>query len=131
MDNKAFISIEFLFSIFIILIISTGLLVYSHNAIGSSLNIESNFHHRMILDSVADTINQVDSHSEGYSKYLELPKTDEDYILLFEGNKLTIEYANKKGETILPFVDSYASYKLYGEHIYIVEKTHEGRILIR
>ena len=131
MDNKGFISVEFLFSLFIILIVAAGLLVYSQNTINSSLNIESDMNHRLILDNVANTINQVDSQGEFYSKYLKLPITDKNYVLTLDRNKLTIEYDNKKGEMFVPFIDSYSSYKMYPGHIYVIEKTHEGKILIK
>lgn len=131
MDNKGFISVEFLFSLFIILIVATGLLVYSQNTINSTLNVESDLNHRLILDNVANTINQVDSQGEFYSKYLKLPVTDKNYVLTLERTKLTIEYDNKKGEMIVPFIDPYSTYKMYPGHIYVVEKTHEGKILIK
>ena len=131
MDNKGFISVEFLFSLFIILIVAAGLLVYSQNTINSSLNIESDMRHRLILDNVANTINQVDSQGEFYSKYLKLPKTDKNYVLTLDKNKLIIEYDNKKGEMSVPFIDSYSSYKMYPGRIYVIEKTHEGKILIK
>ena len=131
MDNKGFISVEFLFSLFIILIIATGLLVYSQNTINSSSNIESDFNHRLILDNVANTINQVDSHGEFYSRYIKMPVTDKNYVLILEKNKLTIEYGNKKGEMFVPFIDSYSTYKMYPGCIYEIEKTHEGKILIK
>lgn len=131
MDNKGFISVEFLFSLFIILIVAAGLLVYSQNTINSSLNIESDMRHRLILDNVANTINQVDSQGEFYSKYLKLPITDKNYVLTLNKNKLIIEYDNKKGEMSVPFIDSYSSYKMYPGRIYVIEKTHEGKILIK
>ena len=131
MDNKGFISVEFLFSLFIILIVAAGLLVYSQNTINSSLNIESDMRHRLILDNVANTINQVDSQGEFYSKYLKLPITDKNYVLTLDKNKLIIEYDNKKGEMSVPFIDSYSSYKMYPGRIYVIEKTHEGKILIK
>ena len=131
MDNNAFISVEFLFSIFIILIIATGLLVYSTTTFNSTLNIESNYNHRLILDSVANQINQVDSQGSGYSKYIKLPDASSDYIMKLEDNKLTIEYENKKGEAILPFIDAYSSYRMYEGNIYSIEKTNDGKILIK
>ena len=131
MDNQAFISVEFLFSLFIILIIATGLLIYSQNTMSSSLNIESEFNHRLILDNVANTISQVDSNGEFYSKYLKLPITDKNYVLTVEKNKLIIEYDNKKGEMMIPFIEPYSTYKMYPGHIYLIEKTHEGKILIK
>lgn len=131
MDNQGFISVEYLFSFFIILIIATGLLVYSTNTINSSLNIESNINHRLILDDVANSIRQVDSNGEFYSKYIKLPITDESYVLTIDGNKLIIEYDNKKGEALLPSIDTYSTYKMYPGHIYKIEKTHEQKILIK
>lgn len=131
MDNQGFISVEFLFSLFIILIVATGLLVYSQNTINSSLNIESEFNHRLILDDVANTLNQVDSNGEFYSKYIKLPKTNKNYVLILEKNKLTIEYDDKKGEMVVPFIEPYSIYKMYPGRIYLIEKTHEGKILIK
>ena len=131
MDNKGFISVEFLFSLFIILIIAFGLLLYSQNAINSSLNVESDLNHRLILDNVANTITQVDSQGEFYSRYLKLPKTDKNYVLTLDKNKLIIESDNKKGEMIVPFIESYSTYRMYPGHIYVIEKTHEGKILIK
>lgn len=131
MDNRGFISVEFLFSLFIILIVATGLLVYSQNTMNSSLNMESNFNHRLILDNVAGTISEVESNGQFYSKYLKLPTTDKNYVLTLEKNKLTIEYDNKKGEEFIPFIDPYSTYKMYPGRIYVIEKTHEGKILIK
>ncbi|WP_407380432.1 hypothetical protein [Methanobrevibacter sp.] len=131
MDNQGFISVEFLFSLFIILIVATGLLVYSQTTMNSSLNMESNFNHRLILDNVANAISEVDSNGEFYSKYLKLPISDKNYVLTLENNKLTIEYENKKGEKYIPFIDSYSTYKMYPGRIYVIEKTQEGKILIK
>ena len=131
MDNQGFISVEFLFSIFIILIIATGLLLYSQNTVNSTLNVVTDLNHRVILDDVANTINQVDSQGEFYSKDIKLPITDKNYVLTLEKNRLTIEYDNKIGEMFVPFIEPYSTYKMYPGHIYVIEKTHEGKILIR
>ena len=131
MDNQGFISVEFLFSLFIILIVATGLLVYSQNTVSSTLNIGSDLNHRVILDDVANTINQVDSQGEFYSKDIKLPVTGKNYVLTLEKNTLTIEYDNKKGEMFVPFIKPYSTYKMYPGHIYVIEKTHEGKILIK
>ncbi|WP_223165974.1 hypothetical protein [Methanobrevibacter millerae] len=109
---------------------ATALLVYSGNAINSSLNVESNLNHRLILDSVSNAINEVDSHGEFYSKSIKLPDTGEYYVIVLEKNRLTIEYDGKKGESYVPFIDPYSTYKMYPGHIYDIEKTQEGKILI-
>ena len=79
MDNKGFISAEYLFSLFIILIIACGLLFYSSSSISSSFNIEDAVIHRLILDDVASEISQVNSNGVGYSKYIDLP-SDKGYF---------------------------------------------------
>ena len=84
MDNKGFISIEYLFSIFVILIITIPLLFLSQSAIESSLNMEDSVSHRAILDDVADEIGQVNSNGEGYSKYIRLPSNVGYYEITVE-----------------------------------------------
>ena len=64
MDDKGFISIEYLFSLFIVIIIACSVLFFSQSAIDSSLNIEDSVTHRMILDDVADKISQVNSNGK-------------------------------------------------------------------
>ena len=79
MDDKGFISIEYLFSLFIIIIIACGMLFYASASISSSLNIEDGVSHRLILDEVANQIAQVNSNGVGYSKYIILP-SDKGYL---------------------------------------------------
>ena len=68
MNEKGFISIEAIFSIFIILLIATSLLFYAQSNLESNKNIESTFNHRLILDNLANCINQVNSNGDGFSK---------------------------------------------------------------
>ena len=130
MDNKGFISIEYLFSIFVILIIVVPLLFLSQSAIESSFNMEDSVAHRLILDDVANTISQVNSNGEGYSKSLTLPSDKGYYEITVENNKLTIEYADKKGETLLPLSNMDSKYKLYSGHSYVISKNDEGKLVI-
>ena len=131
MDKKGFISIEYLFSIFIVLIIAVGLLFFTSTSIESSKNIENNVEHRLILDYVANVINQVNANGEGYSTYLHLDSKPGFYMITVQKNKLTIEFSNKKGETLLlPFkIDS--KYKLYSGKNYLVSKNQDGEIVIK
>ncbi len=130
MDNKGFISIEYLFSIFVILIIAIPLLFLSQSAIESSLNMEDAVSHRAILDDVADEISQVNSNGEGYSKYIRLPSNVGYYEITVENNKLTIEYGNKKGETLLPLLNIDSKYKLQSGKSYLISKNGEGKVVI-
>ena len=129
MDNKGFISIEYLFSLFIVLIIACGVLFYASASISSSFNIEDSIAHRLILDNVADEINQVNSNGEGYSKYIKLPNDKGYFEITADKNKLTIEYGDKKGERFLPLVDMDSKYKLISGRGYTITKTDEGVVI--
>ena len=113
MDKKGFISIEYLFLIFIVLIIAVGLLFFTSASIGSTNNIADNVEHRLILDYVANMINQVNANGEGYSIWIYLDSKPGFYEIDVEKNKLTIEFSNKKGETLVLPLKIESKYKLY------------------
>ena len=131
MDDKGFISIEYLFSIFVILIITIPLLFLSQSAIESSFNIEDAVSHRVILDDVANAISQVNSNGEGYSKWVTLPSNVGYYELTVENNKLTMEYGNKKAETLLPLLNIDSKYKMHSGKSYLISKNGEGKMVIK
>ena len=130
MDNKGFISLEYLFSLFIILMMACSLLFYSSSAINSSFNIEDSVSHRLILDNVANEISQVNSNGEGYSKYIKLPSDKGYFEITVDKSKLTIEYDGKKGETLLPLSNIDSKYKLISGNGYYISKNDEGKIVI-
>ena len=130
MNEKGFISIEVIFSIFIILIIATSILFYAQSNFESSKNIESNFNHRLILDNLANCINQVNSNGDGFSKNVFLDQKGYPYKITVEKNKLTIDYSNKKGEVAILPIDINRNYDLYSGHSYLIEKNN-GEIVIR
>ena len=129
MDNKGFISIEYLFSLFIIIIIALGVLFYASASISSSLNIEDSVTHRLILNDVANVISQVNSNGVGYSKYLKLPSDKGYFEVTVENNKLTMEYDDKKGETALMFANLDSKYRLVSGRSYVITKTDEGVVI--
>ena len=86
--------------------------------------------HRAILDDVADEIGQVNSNGEGYSKSIRLPSNVGYYEITVENNKLTIEYGNKKGETLLPLLNIDSKYKLQSGKSYLISKKGEGKVVI-
>ena len=106
MDNKGFISVEYIFSLFIIM------------------------SHRMILDSVAGKISQVNSNGAGYSKYVELPSDNGYFEITVEKSRLTIDYDGKKGESMLPLLNIDGRYKLISGRSYCIAKTDDGKIVI-
>ena len=130
MDDKGFISIEYLFSIFVILIMAIPLLFISQSAIESSFNFEDSIGHRVILDDVANSISQVNSNGEGYSKTITLPSDIGYYEITVENNRLTIEYGDRKGETLLSASNFDSKYKLHGGSSYSISKNGEGKIVI-
>ena len=129
MDNKGFISIEYLFSLFIIMIIALSVLFYASASISSSLNIEDSVTHRLILDDVANVIGQVNSNGVGYSKYLKLPSDKGYFEITVEKNKLTMEYDGKKGESLLMLAELDSKYTLVSGKSYIISKTDEGVVI--
>lgn len=129
MDSKGFISIEYLFSLFIIIIIASGMLFFTQASLSSSFNIEDNAQHRMILDNVANQISQVNSNGEGYSKIIRLPSDKGYYELEVNHNRLIMEYDGKKAETQLPLAKIDSNTKLVSGRSYIVTKTDEGVVI--
>ena len=129
MDNKGFISIEYLFSLFIVMIIALGVLFYASSSISSSLNIEDSVTHRVILDDVANVISQVNSNGVGYSKYLKLPSDRGYFEITVEKNRLVMEYGGKKGETLLMLADIDSKYKLVSGKSYVISKTTDGIVI--
>ncbi|MBQ2666033.1 hypothetical protein [Methanobrevibacter sp.] len=129
MDNKGFISIEYLFSLFIVIIIACGMLFYASSAISSDFSIENSLTHRLILDDVANQIAQVNSNGVGYSKYLELPGDRGYFEITVDKNKLTIEYDDKKGETLIPLTHMNSKYRLISGRSYIITKTSDGIVI--
>ena len=129
MDNKGFISIEYLFSLFILIIIALGVLFYASASISSSLNIEDGVTHRLILDDVANVISQVNSNGVGYSKFLKLPSDKGYFEITVDRNKLTMEFDGKKGETILMLANIDSKYRLVSGGSYVVTKTDDGIVI--
>lgn len=129
MDSKGFISIEYLFSLFIVIIIACGMLFYASSLISSSFNIEDGIAHRLILDDAANVISQVNSNGIGYSKILNLPSDKGYFEITVDKNKLTMEYGGKKGETLLPLANMDSRYKLLSGRSYIVSKTQDGIVI--
>lgn len=130
MDEKGFISMEYLFSIFIVLIIALGLLFFVQSTIESNNDIENNVEHRLILDNLAGIINQVNSHGEGYSADVHLDSGAGDYEITVSWDKLTMKYSDKKGETPITPLKIDSEYKLYSGQSYCISKDENGKIVI-
>ena len=53
-----------------------------------------------------------------------------DYEITVENNRLTIEYGDRKGETLLSASNFDSKYKLHGGSSYSISKNGEGKIVI-
>jgi len=129
MDNKGFISIEYLFALFIVIIIACSMLFFTQASLSSSFNIEDSVSHRLILDDVANQISQVNSNGEGYSKIIRLPSDKGYFELEIHKNKLIMEYDGKKGETLLPLASIDSKEKMISGRSYMIVKTDEGLVI--
>ena len=130
MDNKGVISIEYLFSLFIIIILATGLLFSASTSIMSANDINDNVNHRLILDSVANSINQVNANGAGYSKMIDLPSEAGYYEITVEKNRVTMKYDNKEGESLINEINIDSNYRLHSGKSYTISKSSEGKMVI-
>ena len=129
MDNKGFISLEYIFALFIIIIIASGMLFFTQASLSSSFNIDDSVSHRLILDGVANQISQVNSNGVGYSKVIKLTSDNGYYELKIERNKLIMEYDDKKGETLLPLANIKSKETLISGKSYMITKTDDGLVI--
>lgn len=131
MNNKGFISVEYLFSILILLIIATSLLFLAQYLFTSNDSVESSIEDRLILDSIANEINMINSNGENFSKVIQIPKRNYSYEIEIEENKLILTHENRKGSSMIFSVDlEPPNKKLYSGHSYRVEKIEEEKIMI-
>lgn len=138
MNNKGFFSIQYLFSLFILILIATFILAMSINLFNSEQNIEKHITSRMVLDSVSDSINQVSSNGEGYSKEITLPNkiAGNSYILKVSKNEIVFKGGGKIAKnSIMPVVLSNGNVKvdgidLYGGNSYVIRKYEDSKVSI-
>ncbi len=139
MNNQGFISIQYLFSIFILILIATGILFIAANYISSVETIEYHSAIRIVLDDVCDDINQVNSNGEGYSKKIMLPKDimGKSYSLEISNNEITIKCGSEIAQNNINPVylvknDAITDkIQLYGGNSYIIEKHEKSQISIK
>ena len=81
-DKKALMSLDFLFSFIILIIISTLILGFVYSNLSNIYSDDENIQERLILDKVASEINTVSSKDQGYSTVIHLKK---DVFLLYSG----------------------------------------------
>ena len=139
MNDRGFLSIQSIFTMFIILIIALGCIFYIENITQStkdnSLNVES----RLFLDKLSDEINQVNSNGEGYTKIISLPDNLDgySYLIRISSNEVLLEVSNRKGKTGI-FPISLVNHdnlpikeiKLYNGEKYSIHKLKDNKLSI-
>jgi len=105
MDSKGISTVDFIFTIFLSLII----VIVGLNLIGNNLEdeviMEEELNGRMIVDSIANSINEVNSNNLGHIQEISLPKniSNKSFSITINQNEVLIEFGNRKGEsTIFP-----------------------------
>lgn len=135
MDNQGFISIDYLFSIFLILLIAIGILYFSESTLNSAENIEKTTSYRLFLDNIADEINQVNSNGANFSKVSSLPYKIQghSYVLSLSEDSLTLDIDDRKASTnIFPIkLENNLDVDLYGGNSYLIKKEDENTISIK
>ena len=135
MDNQGFVSIDYLFSIFLIILIAIGILYFSESTLNSAENIEKTTSYRLFLDNIADEINQVNSNGANFSKVISLPYKiqDNSYVLTLSGDSLTLDIDNRKASTnIFPIkLENNLDVDLYGGNSYLIKKEDENTISVK
>lgn len=138
MNSKGFISIQYLFSIFLLILIAIFILSLSFNSISSQQNIENHLSSRILLDAVSDNINQVSSNGEGYSKEIKLPakisgnqykiKVAKNSIVFYGGGKM----AKNKIQPVILVKDSMKvnEIELYSGNNYVIRKYDDSKLSI-
>lgn len=81
------------------------------------------------MDEVANQISQVNSNGAGYSKYIRLPSDKGYFEITVERNRLTMEYDDKKGETLMMLANMDSRYKLVSGKSYLITKTDDGIVI--
>ena len=89
-DKKAVISIDFLFSFLIFIIVSTIIFWFVYSNLSNIYSDDENIEERLILDNVASQINTVSSKNTGYSMVIHMKDEVYGYPYYIRVNKNTI-----------------------------------------
>ena len=103
MDSKGIVTVDFLFTIFLTLIIAISALSLIETNLNSEKSIEEDVNGRIILEKVANSINEVSSNLEGNIQEVHLPNniSNYSYIITVKSNDIDLEFYNKKGKSAI------------------------------
>ena len=103
MDSKGIVTVDFLFTLFLTLIITIAGLNLIETNLNTEKSLEEDTKARLILERVANSINQVNSNLPGNIQEIFLPRniSGNSYILTVRSNHIILEFSNKKGKSII------------------------------
>lgn len=99
MDSKGIINLELLFcTLIIILFLIINFPMIEEN-LNSNIEIEENNECRLLLNHIANSINEVNSRGYGFNRKIRLPESinENHYSIIVKNNEIIIEFNNKKG----------------------------------
>jgi hypothetical protein len=131
MDSKGIYSIDFLFSIFLSLIIAISVFGFIGGSLENEKTAEEDITGRILVDKIANTINQVNSNNIGNLQEFKIPNniSGKSFLIIVQKNEVVLFVGTKKAEsTIFPIrlssngENSVEEIRLYPSESYIVKK---------
>lgn len=132
MDSNGIATLDLIFTIFLMMIITITSLNLIEERLNMEKNIDEHVQGRLLIEKVANIINQVNINGNGYSTKINLPQNiqNNSYSILVKSDEIILEFNNKKGKsTILPLKleDSnnlmINEIKIYGGNSYLFKKS--------
>ena len=131
MDSKGIINLELLFcTLIIILFLIINFPMIEEN-LNSNIEIEENNECRLLLNRIANSINEVNSRGYGFNKKIRLPESinENHYSIIIKNNEIIIEFNNKKGRSQINPINlvdannkTIDSVQLFKGRTYLIEK---------
>ena len=132
MDSRGIINIELLFSSIIIILLLITYLPIIDESLNSNMQIEENSEGRMLLNHIANSINEINSKEYGFNKRIDMSDSINGnyYSILIHNDEVILEFNNKKGKSNInpiKLVDSnnktIDSVQLFNGRTYLIKKT--------
>lgn len=131
MDSKGIINLELLFSTLIIILLLIINFPMIEENLNSNIEIEENNECRLLLNHIANSINEVNSRGYGFNKKIRLPESinENHYSIIVKNNEITVEFNNKKGKSKINPINlvdtsnkTMDSVQLFKGRTYLIEK---------
>jgi len=131
MDSNGITTIDFIFTIFLTLIISITIFNFIGNNLENQITLEDELNMRIVTDDVANTINQVNSNNLGHLQEITIQNNiSKRFSITISSNKVLFDSSDRKAEsTIFPILlanvnnDIVGEIKLYPGETYKIKKT--------